>query len=72
MSAGNDPIIIDKASLEHFLKSYRELEKVNQSLIKLLEQQGKIKGVNVDDGLSLEELETLLQQEEIQQKLHEL
>lgn len=68
-----DKIIVDKQSLEKLLKSYGDLQVKNDLLFKLLQKQGlAAAGISLDDGLTLDEVQRLLADPNLLQKLYNL
>lgn len=73
LTANTDQIIIDKESLEKLLQSYGELEIENKLLFKLLEEKTlALAGINLDDGLTRDELRTLIDNKDVLDEMQNL
>lgn len=65
-------VVIDKKLLEEFLLSYGDLQMKNRLLLQALEEQAQRSNITWQDGLTEEELRSLLKNKTVQQKLKEL
>lgn len=65
-------MVIDKELLDEFLKSYAELQMENRLLLRALEEQAKESNVTWQDGLTNQELESLLHNKHIREKFKDL
>lgn len=68
----NEKVMIDKELLEDFMQSYGELQMKNRFLLRTLEKQAKKSNITWQDGLTDDEIKSLLESESIRQKLKNL
>ncbi len=73
LNNGGDEIIIDRKTLEKLLTAFDNLQLKNKLLLKLFEEKTlSTAGVSLDDGLTGDELQKLLQDKTVLQKIHNL
>ncbi|MBN1480746.1 zf-HC2 domain-containing protein [candidate division KSB1 bacterium] len=67
-----EKVIIDKELLDELLQSYGELQMTNRLLLRTLEEQAEKANITWQDGLTTDEIKSLLESTAIQQKLKNL